>query len=199
MAGPVTCIRFTSTRALFWQNEIERITNLVCSRRDGNSVQVVTTLPIGGSYKGDDGRHFLITPDDKDPWYEPADMEATMALHERVFGSCPDLAINISAMSKQTEDHRILGELSVALAEQVNGVISMGGLIIPHNMVSPLESRSASWSDIKDRMQAFTDATPGKVAAFPHVTSSGREWASHTVDATFLRAWLVHPAFRMIK
>lgn len=199
MAGPVACIRFASIAALSWRTEIERIINLVCSERDGISVQVVNTLQIGGSYSGS-GRPFLINSDDKEPWYEPAEMEATMVLHERVFGFRPDSAINVSAMSKQNEDHRILGELSVAMAERLNGVIDMCGLIALHRTLLPaIDPWDASWSDVQDRVQAFTDAMPGRTAAFPYMTSSGREWASHTVDPTFLRSWLVHPAFRMVE
>ncbi|MGF6229414.1 hypothetical protein QFZ27_003369 [Inquilinus ginsengisoli] len=40
---------------------------------------------------------------------------------------------------------------------------------------------------------------PGKVIAIPYELGNGRVWGRHVGDTTFLRAWLGHPDFHMIK
>jgi hypothetical protein len=40
---------------------------------------------------------------------------------------------------------------------------------------------------------------PGRIIEIPYETASGDEWLFHVVDPEFMRAWLTHPDFHMIK
>ena len=167
--------------------------------REGDEFWVGTTWPIGGSYEGE-GRPFLVGIGTELPWEEDVLTEGgeTPAFYEHPFGLCPDMGVTLCAMSNQPEDHRILGELALAVAERLGGIIDLCGLIVPRKV--PFEDwHGAAWSAMQPEVEAFTAAMPGKAVAIPYMTISEREWASHTVDAEFLRAWLCHPEFHMIK
>ena len=207
MAGPVAGILFTTAAAPSWQATLGAIVELVGSRQpddpDGDSIWVETTRPIGGSYEGT-GRPFLVGPgvESERPWadgYWPAETEETpAAFYQRNFGLVPNEQIILSAMVNGPEDHRILAELAICAAERLGGIIDMGGLIVPRDVPYKVWLE-APWSVVRPRVEAFTASMPGKAVAVPYETGGSREWASHTVDATFLRAWMRHPEFHMIK
>ncbi|WP_429227545.1 DUF6368 family protein [Inquilinus ginsengisoli] len=58
---------------------------------------------------------------------------------------------------------------------------------IPHG-------RRSSWLPAR-----YLIGLPGKVIAIPYELGNGRVWGRHVGDTTFLRAWLGHPDFHMIK
>jgi len=135
------------------------------------------------------------------PWAEggwPTEVEETpAAFFERTFGLIPDKGITLAAMPNNPEDHRILGELAICVAERLGGIIDMLGLIVPRG-VSFEEWQGAPWSVVRARIEAFTASMPGKAVAVP--SEGGWEaWPSHAVDPEFLRAWMRHPEFHMIK
>ena len=50
-----------------------------------------------------------------------------------------------------------------------------------------------------EEIQAYVTAMPGKVAICEYMVTNERRWVWHIVDPVFLRAWMQHPSFRMIK
>jgi hypothetical protein len=203
--GPVVEVVFASSKTVNWRAAIEELLDLVSNARDGNSIRVVTTRPIGGSYDAGDqasGRCFLIEMLESPHWETAAlaDEAVFPPFYEQEFGLRPDTSVTLSAMSNGVEDHRILGELALAVAERVGGVIGMGGLIVPGRIPVPVPGVTfPSWPSVRKGVQTFTAGMPGKAVAVPYLTVGGREWAAHAVDAAFLRAWLRHPDFHMIK
>lgn len=202
MAGPVASILFATAATPFWRATLDEIIDLVGLKGEDASVWVKTTRPIGGSYEGI-RRHFLVSVayDFERPWAEgvwPTEIEETpAAFFKRTFGLIPDEDITLAAMPNSPEDHRILGELAICIAERLSGIIDMCGLIVPREI--PFEEwRGASWSVVRARVEAFTASMPGKAVAIP--SEGGWEaWPSHAVDPKFLRAWMRHPEFHMIK
>lgn len=118
--------------------------------------------------------------------------------YEEVFGIRPQVALALSAFSNRDEDHQILGELALILAETLKGIIDLGPVLIGA-VVSFEEFMQAPWPVLQARVDASIAAMPGKAVAVPCSVPGGRTWASHTVDLAFLRAWLTHPKFRMGK
>lgn len=50
-----------------------------------------------------------------------------------------------------------------------------------------------------EEISAFVHSMPGTVYEIYYETASNGRWVFHIVDATFLRAWMAHPHFYMIK
>ncbi len=48
-------------------------------------------------------------------------------------------------------------------------------------------------------ISAFVHSLPGRVYEIYYETASNGRWVFHIVDATFLRAWMKHPNFYMVK
>lgn len=193
MVGPVAQVLFAGGRVPGWRGIIAEVVSLVSQGLDGNSLQVMSTLPIGGSYRPDGyGRPFLLDIDSELPWgmAEEDSPQASPSYYEQPFGVIPDHDVHLSAMSNDPSDHRVLGELALMLAERLGGVIDLVGLITPKGV-----NHWDLWSDARPVVEAFTDTMAGKALAIP----SDRDWASHTVDTTFLRSWMAHPEFHMIK
>lgn len=67
------------------------------------------------------------------------------------------------------------------------------GPVIPTELSR--EARSPSLEDI----HTYVNAMPGKVYTHEYTTAAGHRWVSHIVDTTFLRAWMEHPNFYMVK
>ena len=153
------------------------------------------------------GRPFILNSDDKYgewtlPWAceDHADCFWTAASYQQTFGLLPDHRVSFYAMCNSKEDHRILGELVLAVVEQLAGVIDMDGLVLPGSAYRHAPGRwQAPWEALKSSVQAFNQSMPGIAVAATYETAAGHQWASHTVDATFLRAWMQHPEFHMIK
>ena len=200
--GPAARILFSTTVTTSWQAILEETLDCLGSRREANAIQVMTTRLIGGLYEGP-GRPFLIGVGNEEPWSEMgalAEAGETRTFYEQVFGVYPDSTISLSAMSNQPEDHRILGEIALAVAQRLGGLIDLGGLIVPrHVFLSTPDFWNAPWSTVQSSVRAFTESMPGTAVALTYRPSSEREWASHTIDVAFLQAWLRHPEFHMIK
>ena len=201
MAGPVAQVLFATAAAASWRSKLDEIIDLVRSGdREDDRFWVGTTQPIGGSYEGE-GRPFVVSVGTELPREEDGvlgEVGGTPALYERPFGLRPDNGVTLIAICNQPEDHRVLGELALVVAERLGGVVGLDGLIVPR-AVPYEEWLEASWPAMRPVVEAFTAAMPGRAVAIPYSTVGGHEWACHTVDCAFLRAWLRHPEFRMIK
>ncbi|SRR6266699_7056702 len=50
-----------------------------------------------------------------------------------------------------------------------------------------------------EEISEYVQAMPGKIYEINYETESNGQWVYHIVDTVFMRAWLNHPRFRMIK
>jgi hypothetical protein len=150
--------------------------------------QVFTTRPIGGSYEGE-SLPFDIEPDNLDE--EAVDPVAV----EAAFGRIPRGSVFLSAGMNGTDSHRILAELALAIAERLDGIIDFCGLLAPFRGLFDSRTWDETQTDAADHLAGL----PGKVVVIPYETGVGGTWGAHVGDITFLRAWLDHPAFRMVK
>ena len=206
MAGPVAQVVFSRASASSWRELVERYVTEVASKREGDDFWVSRMRGVGWSYDGTD-RPFILDLDDRHrewtlPWIveDYGEPYWTAASYEKAFGLLPDHAIAFVAMCNGDEDHYILGELVIAVAELLGGVIDMCGLVLPWSKRREVPGDLyASWDALQPIVQAFNASMPGLAVAATYETGAGRRSGSHTVDATFLRAWLQHPEFRMVK
>ncbi|MFQ5528494.1 MAG: DUF6368 family protein [Thermoanaerobaculia bacterium] len=152
------------------RSRVLALVHLIASSVEGDDFWVSSTFAIGGAYRGE-GRPFCFTAEalaeyDED---ELAEIEAR-------FGFRPTTDIGLAAMCDRREDHRILCELSIAVADQFGGVIDFGGeLMVPKQ---PLE---------------------GQLESMPYVAANGSGHTYHVGDSTFARAWLTWAKFHMVK
>jgi hypothetical protein len=160
--------------------------------------------PIGGSYVEPGppdrmGRPFgFVTRMPEvypDGWHllEPDEVAAISA----AFGFEPQQQIQFDAMSKGPEINAILAGLVLYVAELCDGLVDFGGAIQP-----PMPEHrypEANWADVEPYFLAMVKDMPGRIVSLLYQPTDQRTWASHIADATFLRAWLAHPDFYMIK
>jgi hypothetical protein len=124
-------------------------------------------------------------------------------------GWLPAQRIAIAAACNGRADHRVIAALAAALAERYHGVIDLLGAITPPDMpwrAWHLAGRQGMVSDRDQRTTAsleaisrYVTAMPGTVHEAYYDLSEHQIWVWHVVDAAFLRAWLQHPDFHMIK
>ncbi len=195
---------------------------------------------------------------------DPADL-AEQETQQQVIahlGYLPRQAIGMSSGCNDSSDHRTLGLLILHLAETYNGLINMGGAIVPplppmqidedffreqrakvparkafmqarfkeieatlppgttmpdlfrqrhsdpHSPLIALEAEMLEkfgpvWPErvetpLED-ISAYVHSMPGNVYEIYYETGRKTRWVYHIVDTTFLRAWMDHSRFHMIK
>jgi hypothetical protein len=152
------------------------------------------TRLIAGGYSGE-GRPFAIETGLQPEW-EPGQLAAVSG----AFGFTPRDELVVIAFCNGREDHRILGELCVWLAERFGGVICFGGALWPD---VPPEARidilDADWRQLEPCFRRMVTGLSGKVVGLRYEPQPDREWIVHVGDAGFLRAWLEHPRYCMVK
>ena len=120
--------------------------------------------------------------------------EGQLAEIERVFGFRPTACLGVGANCNGDEDHRILAELLTHLSETFGGVIGLGGRLygrVPADVAAGFIGDSdARWRQQEQYVAAVIASLPGVCVDI------GGEYCC---DATFLRAWVDHPFFRMVK
>jgi hypothetical protein len=168
--------------------------------------EVATTVRIGGTYQGE-GRPFDINwrTGERYPG-EEKEFPRRDEIIGRHFGFLPASEIDVSASLGRDQDHRILGELVLYMAQSFGGIVDFGGALMPASTWTSDESdrilqvfEEANWQDVSTSRDRFFRSMPGRIAAIPYQTASGRTWVSHVCDCEFMRAWLQHPDFYMIK
>ncbi len=190
MAGPNSTIVVANTLPVVGREEIARILHRTAGAIHGKDFSV-------------GGRPFSY-------WFGSEDEIELSAYGEDGFreavgwtvGDCAGL----SAHCNGKEDHRLLGELSLDIAEHVEGLIDFTGPLSP-----PLEGKMErlfrerllegrmEWIEWEPHVTSMVAGLPGRLYCVPYLTAKGRTWAYHVADAEFMRAWLEHPHFHMVK
>ena len=96
-------------------------------------------------------------------------------------------AIDVSAMCSDAIDQRLLAELTLQFAEMFNGLIYLNGLLTPPNS-----------SNYEDAL-IFAKSIKGETYFATYTLENGKKWANQIVNPTYLKNWLAHENFRMIK
>ncbi|AEV69748.1 DUF6368 family protein [Acetivibrio clariflavus] len=113
------------------------------------------------------------------------------------FGFTPMDEIAITAFFNDADSHRILGHLALILAEKYDGLIDLTGAITP-----PIKEDRAikeyPYCTIKE-IRNFVCKVEGKICEIEYEVKEGKKWIYHVVDTTFLKNWLKHSHFHMIK
>ena len=150
---------------------------------------VCDTGRVGGRYSGE-GRPFAIETG-LQPYWESGQLEA-MA---QAFGFDPRDELVVIAFCNGSEDHRILGELCLWLAERFGGAVCFGGALWP-GAPAGIDILDAEWRQVEPHFRRMVAGMPGRVVGLRCELS---RWPVHVGDATFLRAWLENPRFGMVK
>lgn len=114
----------------------------------------------------------------------------------RHFGSVPEQRLNIDADCSRPLNHRILGQLALLLAERYDGIIDLDGALYPP--LKPGQNRrDVTVEEVEQYVKELS--LPGRIFHMYYITVRNTICIYHLVDPDFLRAWLQHPHFHMIK
>ena len=89
------------------------------------------------------------------------------------------------------------GELVLQLATVLHGVIDFDGALV--RAASHARIERATWPGVARSVHEFLARIPGNVVEIEHQVNENRVWACHAGDCEFMRGWLQHPDFHMIK
>lgn len=197
MAGPVAGVLLRDPLSAKQHTELENLLNSLGTRdAEQGDVFIFTTLPLGEVYENKHGWPFLVNVE------TPSLEDTVSALIEETWGFIPQQQILISAMTNSPESHRILGLLALRIAEKYDGVIDFCGALFPRlpvHILPNIWSSAVDWDVAAPYSRQLTESLPGTVIEVLYLTGLEQIWASHIADTTFLRAWLAHPDFHMIK
>lgn len=173
-------------------------TRVVCDTgaNEGFDFLVSNAKTIKGNYQGP-GRPFSIDlyhPPEQYPEYDDQDRKTI----EYFFDLTLSGQINIHAKCNQEVDHKILGQLALAIVEKYGGLIDFGGALscVENN----LYELKQPWEDMEPYFCKLPDEFSGLLLSIPYwIVPGERTWLFHIGDVEFLEIWLNHPRFRMIK
>lgn len=105
------------------------------------------------------------------------------------------------AFCNDDDSHKILGYLALFVAEKYDGLIDLTGAIIPP-VKEDRAIREYPYCTIEE-IRDFVYKIEGKICEIEYEVGEGegegRKWIYHVVDIAFLKNWLKHPHFHMIK
>lgn len=128
---------------------------------------------------------------------QPSDGEYGPDMVESIadcLGFLPAARIHVDAYVHGRDSHRGLGHFVLGLAEATGGLIDLYGAIAPPDPSAVLPPAH----DV-EAVRAYIREMPGRIIEVPYELAAGGDWIFHIVDAEFLRMWLNHPDFHMIK
>ena len=131
-------------------------------------------------------RPFIIEFHAKKPEFDDAPDNQTLIKNLGFSNTC---GIDIAAMCNDKIDHILQAELSLKFAEMFGGLIYLNGLITPNN------ASKMTFEEVKN----FAKSIEGTTNFAEYTLDSGDKWANQIVDTEYLKNWLKHADFRMIK
>jgi hypothetical protein len=102
--------------------------------------------------------------------------------YEKAIGWMPAAELTVSIFCNQPRDHKTLAWLCIQIAERFDGVVDLDGII-----------------PIPDREERMLAGLSGSVVEVSYEIEKNRRGRVHVVDSEFLRGWIRHPSFHMIK
>ncbi len=153
---------------------MDKTVNAIGIRRDKRDFSVTDTRPIGGSYFGSE-QPFIFS---KSPFeleeYDDYSPPILSFLHE-AFRFVPENILTFSAMCNGAHNHRILGELMLHFGSTLGGIVDFDGSPVPPDAIDEL------------------------VKTIAYRSASGLMLPAQFARPEFLRSWLNHPQFQMVK
>ena len=134
--------------------------------------------------------------------YEAEPDEDEAADLERIIGWKPQDEVNFVAMGDGRQDHLYLGQVCLHFVKKLGGLVDLGGALkppVPAVVPSWAFGTHDHWSEYEPYFQKMVKGLPGRVYTVPYLKANGDEWVYHVADAEFLKAWLDHPNFHMVK
>jgi hypothetical protein len=114
-------------------------------------------------------------------------------------GFVPEQRINVDANCSQPSDHRLLGQIVLLLSERYDGIIDLCGAFYSPSKPGQV-NRSLEDKTVEGVEQYVKELSlPGRIFHMYYLIGENTTWIYHLVDPDFLRAWLQHPDFHMIK
>lgn len=120
---------------------------------------------------------------------------------QAAFGCMPIGGLQIDMVCSGSEQHKVLGAVTLTVAKSVGGLIDFLGAIRPANLpsaslalLSPMD-----WAPFAEPFAQFAQDMPGKIISLPYTLHTGQTWVSHVCDCAFMSAWLERPDFHMVK
>ncbi len=162
---------------------------------------MISTESINGSVNNTDGRPFEIDKQKIDSNYS----EEEILMINNCVGFNAKFDLGFYAMCNREIDHKILGELTLYIAEKFDGLIDFGGAIFPYQSLPNKMKEGmwlweqANWTDIKPYFDEMVGKIGGKIFTIEYETGNNRNWVYHLCDAEFMRNWLQNKNFGMIK
>ena len=195
MAGPCASV-FVACAVDALEAVRHRFLSQVSNSQQDNDFWVSDTTAIGGSHKGE-GRPFCWRQSERQEWEdEPNEYEQRQI--GNLLGAPPRSQLSFCAMCNDDCDHRVLGELCISMARELNGIVRFDGLLTTCQTVEEVRLwRELSAEEHCKRFMAEVGNGGGRLTAFgldPEDSPS-----CHYGDARFLKHWLGHPKFRMVK
>ena len=175
MAGPTSSILLDTIPNEHIWGEIENIIRNISDKVEGNDFWVTSTESINGSVKNTDGRPFGIEKHKIDSNYYNYSEEEISMIKDYV-GFNPKFDLGLYAMCNREIDHKILGELTLYIADKFKGLIDFGGQI-----------------------SILLDEITGEIWEIPYETAGGMTAVYNVADVNFMKNWLSNKNFRMIK
>jgi len=195
MAGPCASV-FSACESEAADRALADLIRKISNPRRGRDFWVCDTTLLGGTYGGE-GRPFFWRLSPRHEWGEEPNAYERMRLEE-LLGAAPSTRLGFCAMCNDGEDHRILGELCIAVARSLGGIIRFDGLLQPWRMAAEWERwRHLPAQERAARFLAEVGTGGGRLVAFGLDADDAP--SCHYGDVRFLEHWLAHPKFRMVK
>ncbi|MDJ1503692.1 DUF6368 family protein [Xanthocytophaga agilis] len=119
-----------------------------------------------------------------------------------VFHSIPVTAIDFSAVTSRT-NVRMLGEIVLYIANKLNGIIDFGGELLPEKAYKENDFwwiiEKANWNEVEHYYTEMIREIPGTIICIHYHTEGNRHWVYNICDVLFMKSWLDHPEFQLIK
>ncbi len=111
------------------------------------------------------------------------------------FSRPPAQGLVVGAGCSGSVNHVLLGHLTLALACRLDAMVDFDGLLSSR----PSTGEGTGIETALARGRALASTLPGTLAEVSYDTGGGGRWYRHVGDVEFLRAWLRHPDFHLIK
>ena len=175
MSGPGVSILLPQPFSSLETELIEQTILLISGELSAtDEIPVITTLNVGGSFAAErrtEARPFGMSGSVLSA--DERDASAAIAQH---FGVRHQSQIDVYAFCNARVDHQILGEIALYVALQTpRSLISFGGDLSSYEQIG------------------------GRLLSVPYETAWGTNAVSSYGDVEFLRFWLLHPSFFMVK
>jgi len=148
---------------------------------------------IATEVRGDDfwinGRPFILQVGPENAEQLPEIAESGLS---GILGWSPQEIVTFAAMCNGDQDHHILAQLCIAVAERDGGVIDFGGCLA----IGPTFDGSVRSGALRVENP---EGTKGVLFATAYETGAGSFATTHCGDVALVRSWLQHPDFRMLK